>query len=144
MLAAIKDLYSNTQMRVKVNGKTSVGYVITVSGIKQGCPVSPLLFGLFIEQLHHMLRTQCPHIGVTIMGGDSLRDMLYADDVALLSYSHDELEELLALLHVFCNNYRMSVNVGKTKWVAFYPPPCSSARLTATSDLCRPDVRSVI
>ena len=99
MLTAVMDLYSNTKMQVRVNGKTSRGFIISTMGVKQGCPVSPLLFGLFIEQLHEHLASSCPHIGVSIVGDDKLKEMLYADDVTLLSYTPCELQQLCNSLH---------------------------------------------
>ena len=46
MLHAIQDLYRDVKFQVKVNGKISEGYIVTVSGVRQGCPVSPVLFGI--------------------------------------------------------------------------------------------------
>ena len=66
-LIALKDLYSDVRFRVRVNCKTSRGYVVTISGVRQGCPLSPVLFGLFIEQLHEFLRLKCPSIAVLVI-----------------------------------------------------------------------------
>lgn len=113
------DLYAHTAMQVKVNGKTSAGYIMTVSGVKQGCPISPLLFGLFIEQLHETLSEDCSNIGVCIIEEQILRDILYADDVALLACSPEELQQLLNSLSGFCTSREMSVNTNKTKCVSY-------------------------
>jgi len=127
MLTAVMDLYSNTKMQVRVNGKTSRGFIISTMGVKQGCPVSPLLFGLFIEQLHEHLASSCPHIGVSIVGDDKLKEMLYADDVTLLSYTPCELQQLCNSLHTFSESVGMAVNVSKTKCVTFCHPNSNKA-----------------
>jgi hypothetical protein len=44
-LNAITDLYGKTSFQVKVNGQLSKGFVVTVSGVRQGFPLSPILFG---------------------------------------------------------------------------------------------------
>jgi hypothetical protein len=121
MLHAIMDLYKNTRFVIKVNGKTSKGFIITLSGVKQGCPLSPLLFGLFIEQLHDIMKLQCPGIGIIIISEDRLHDVLYADDLLFLSYTTTELQCLCDCLASFCTDYHMEVNVGKTEIVVFYP-----------------------
>jgi exonuclease III len=121
-LRAVQDLYSDTTLRVKVNGKTSAGYILTASGVKQGCPLSPLLFGLFIEQLHETLKAECPDIGVVFCDEQRLRDLLYADDVTMMTLDAQELQRLCTCLHKFSKKYKMGVNVPKTKITAFMPP----------------------
>jgi hypothetical protein len=46
-LEAIIDLYRDTKFLVKVNGGVRTWYVVTISGVRLGCPLSPLLFGIF-------------------------------------------------------------------------------------------------
>ena len=54
MLEALKASYEDVRMRVKVNGK--LGPEFTVGrGVKQGCPLSVTLFGLYIEMLSHYI-----------------------------------------------------------------------------------------
>ena len=62
-LIAIMNLYRKRSFQVKVNGKVSEGFVVTVSGVRQGSPLSPILFGLFIEQFLAKLKSECPNIG---------------------------------------------------------------------------------
>ena len=121
MLHAIQALYQDTKFRVRINGKTSQGFVVTVSGVKQGCPLSPVLFGLFIEQLCSFLEARCPDIKVLVLDEHKLRDILYADDVALMTISASELQELCNALFAFCGSYHMEVNKKKSEVVVFHP-----------------------
>jgi hypothetical protein len=57
------DLYREMKLQVKVDGSVSTGFVVALSGGRQGCPISPLLFGLFIEQFQAMLDEECLGIG---------------------------------------------------------------------------------
>jgi hypothetical protein len=52
---ALVALYDNVLLRVSVNGDVGPSFSTHV-GTKQGSELSPLLFGLFIELLHEMLR----------------------------------------------------------------------------------------
>ena len=73
---------------VKVKIRTSAGILERFRsdiGVKQGCPLSPTLFGLYIDKLEEWLNLQ---------GGDGVRLgefviklLLYVDDVVLISKS---------------------------------------------------------
>jgi len=86
ILHAVMDFYNDTVYQVKINGKLSEERVVSRKGVKQGCPLSPLLFGLFIEQLDIVLNEIEGVLGIPI-SNQELRDLLYADDAALLSLS---------------------------------------------------------
>ena len=47
-LDLIKDLYAKTKCAVKVNGKRTDFFNYT-KGVRRGCPLSPVLFNLFIN-----------------------------------------------------------------------------------------------
>ena len=59
MLAAFQSLYRDASIFVKVNGHVgdSMG---TTNGVRQGCPLSPTLFGIYIDSLEGWLREQVP------------------------------------------------------------------------------------
>jgi len=68
-------------------------------GVKQRCPLSPTLFGSYIDEL------------VTYM----LAILLYVDDVALLSEFGPSLLRLLINLYIFGTSSSLEVNLSKTK-----------------------------
>jgi len=121
LLTTIVHIYSNTVIKVKVNGVVSEEIVTTQNGVKQGCPLSPLLFGVFIDILHEHIRKTCPHMGVQLENLYRICDIFYADDVTLVAQSHEELQSLLEALSIFCHETSMLVNVPKTKVIAFNP-----------------------
>jgi exonuclease III len=120
ILHAIMDFYKDTVCQVKINGKLSEEKVVSTTGVKQGCPLSPLLFGLFIEQLDIALREIEGVLGITI-SDQELRDLLYADDAALMSPIQNGLQKLVDCLHDFSNRNNMRVNTTKTEVVVFVP-----------------------
>jgi len=105
---------------VKVKIRTSTGIFESFRsdiGVKQGCPLSPTLFGLYIDKLEEWLNSQ---------GGDGIylykfviRLLLYADDLILIAKSALGLQEHLLSLEYFCRSVGMQVNINKTKVVVF-------------------------
>ena len=59
-----------------------------MQGVRQGCPISPILFSCYINDLVARLKTLGG--GVTI-GDRDLLSLLYADDIVLLADSPAEL-----------------------------------------------------
>jgi hypothetical protein len=87
-------------------------------GVKQGCPLSPLLFGLFIDGLEkrlNVLEGDAP----PMLGQLAVRLLLYADDLALMSHTRAGLQKQLDVLQTFCCERQLTVNVKKTKVVMF-------------------------
>jgi hypothetical protein len=44
---------------------------------------------------------------------------MYADDIALLSKSEDDLQKMLNIFYSWCRKWRMKVNINKTKVIHF-------------------------
>ena len=85
-------------------------------GVKQGCPLSPNLFGLYLDELEKIL-LEVPNNDAPTIAGIQVPLLLYADDLTLLSSSQRGLQNLLDRLHAFCEDRGLTVNVDKTKVV---------------------------
>ena len=66
---AVKTLYSNAETRLKLNGRLSAPFPNT-SGVKQGCPLSGILYVLVQEQQLRMIRADNAIKGIPIPGPD--------------------------------------------------------------------------
>ena len=93
--------------------------VASTIGVKQGCPLSPDLFGLYIDEVSHYIER---------FGGSGARlasitiqILLYADDIVLISDSPEELQRHLNALKLFCMDKGLSINMDKTKVMVFNP-----------------------
>jgi hypothetical protein len=91
----------------------------STGGVKQRDPLSPLLFGLFIDRLESSLVARAPTLGVRITGR-LLRAILYAGDIVLFAESAHDLQALLDVLQEFCTAAGMSPNPKECKAVFFY------------------------
>ena len=83
MSSALQGLYTGAAMSVKVAG----AQFASNAGVRQGCPVSPTLFGLFLDDLHRYLHNICPNNGPCLQCGMLVPILMYADDITLLATS---------------------------------------------------------
>lgn len=117
MLNAIIQMYRDVMIVPKQ--KQCYGTPIdSTCGVKQGDPLSPLLFGLFIDELEQYLQQRLPQHGVQC-GTKLVQLLLYADDLALLSATPDGLQQQLHVLSSFCEDKGLEVNLSKTEIVVF-------------------------
>src|SRR6185437_4293193 len=100
-------------MKVKVNGRTGDTFE-TFVGTEQGSELSPLLFGIFIDLLYELIQLQVPGAG-PVVGNLRVSNLMYADDVNLITRDPAEMQQLLDCLRVFCYLFDMEVNMDPHK-----------------------------
>ena len=87
-------------------------------GVQQGSPLSPALFGIFVDALERLMQR---HTGCHVpeLGGHPVPLLLYADDLVLISRSAGGLQDLLHTLHQFATYRRLQVSIKKTEVLVF-------------------------
>ena len=83
LLSWARLLYKKPMVHLLLNG-TLGPPIKPTRGVKQGCPLSCLLFELYLEPLGVMLRTR-PDLGIPLDDGSVLAGVFFADDSTLLS-----------------------------------------------------------
>ena len=125
MLAAAQSLYKDSGLTMNVNGRLGKT-VQSHTGVKQACPLSPTLFGFYIDGIHRFLMSSNP-VGVPVLSsGVQVADLAYADGVTLMASSPQGLQRLIDLVCEFCALMGMVVSVAKTKVLIFniaFPRP---------------------
>ena len=106
--------YENSAVVVDWNGVVTEPIKINI-GVRQGCPLSPILFAIYINELAWTVKeleagvqVKCREYRVVV------KLLLYADDVVLLAKSREEMEILLARMHEHWVKWRGVVNTKKS------------------------------
>ena len=84
--------------------------------MRQGDALSPTLFALYINDLAQEIKECSNDIKI---GDEHCNILMYADDLALISDSESNLQNMLNVLAAWCTKWRMKVNVSKTKVVHY-------------------------
>ena len=122
---AVKSIYQQCNARINVNGYLTDEFSSDF-GVRQGDCLSPTLFGLFINDLATDIKNSGR--GIHINDDLQIKLLMYADDLAIVSESEEDLQSMVNSLYDWCKKWRMRVNVSKTKIVHFRTKsqPCTS------------------
>ena len=90
----------------------SLIWVQVVTGVRQGCLLSPSLFNLFLEFVMKVLRNLDNGIQ---MGEMSINNIRYADDTTLVDLVFDKLQISTNELEKACSKWGMKINPTKCK-----------------------------
>ena len=84
MYCALKRLLSKTKAKIILNEEVSTSWFAVESREKQGDPLSPTLFNIFINDLIQELKAKCDCLNIDSM---DMNVLLYADDMVLICES---------------------------------------------------------
>jgi hypothetical protein len=128
----ISSLWCSASSLVLVNGIPSKR-VLHCRGVRQGDPLSPMLFLLAMEPLHMLFKKAQDDLLLQKLGPqcDTFRVSLYADDVALfLNPDEKEMRVMECILKLFADASGLNTNMTKTK---FYSIQCQETDLSFLS-----------
>lgn len=111
ILRFVKMAYSGCTTQLIVNGKPST-YISVMSSVKQGCPLSPLLFSIYLEAFcRKVFQNRCI-IGFTLQSTE-IKLLSYADDIALFCKDKKSIVEAVSEVKTFCQLTGAAVNWDK-------------------------------
>ena len=95
LIQVIKNLYNKATSAVLFNGSIGDWFQTTV-GVRQGCLLSPTLFNIFLERI--MTDALEDHEGTVSIGGRTITNLRFADDIDGLAGEEEELANLVERL----------------------------------------------
>lgn len=86
------ETYKETKNKVKVGNEKSEEFW-TRTGVRQGCPMSPTLFNVYMMDLEAEIRKE--QFGRVVVRKEKVWSITYADDIVLLAKSEQELKNIM-------------------------------------------------
>ena len=113
----MKNIYKQSKCAVKINNKLT-NFFNQEKGVRQGDPLSPTLFNIYINDLFGELEKSNDNF-VTLNNIDKIRALMFADDLILISTSKEGLQNSLNILNNYIKKWKLEINYKKTKCVTF-------------------------
>ena len=114
LIQVIKNLYNKATSAVLFNGGIGDWFRTTI-GVRQGCLLSPTLFNIFLERI--MADALEDHEGTVSIGGRTITNLRFADDIDGLAGEEEELANLVERLDKASTAYGTEISAEKTKLV---------------------------
>ena len=115
-LNIIKSIYTTTTNSIIYNENISERFQSNM-GVKQGDTLSTTLFNLYINDLPDIFNFTGNN-AITI-GNTEISCLKYADDLIIMSTSHESLQKCITNLEQYCKTWKLEVNMKKNKIVIF-------------------------
>lgn len=108
-------MYTDIVCRIKVNGNLTEE-VRQMRGLRQGCPLSVLLYVLYAEPFACAIRENLAIRGIGLPGGEVLKISQFADDTILYLADDGSVRESLRVIHEFSRAAGSKINVEKSTY----------------------------
>lgn len=115
IITVIQRLYSNASSQVLVNGSLT-SFINIGRSVRQGCPLSMVLFVMFIEPLLRQIYTELKGI---LVANQFIKIRAFADDITIVIRTNEEFDIVLKILDDFSLSAGIKLNLKKSGFIRF-------------------------
>ena len=116
LLRAVKALYENSKARVRVEDELTECFEVR-QGVRQGCPLSPWLFNVFLDMVAREARAHFK--GGVCLDNCTVQLLMFADDTVLLAETEEDLQHNVREFSEAVKRHRLAMNTEKTTTMVF-------------------------
>ena len=135
----IKDIYTNATTVVRTSRHDEIPPINVNAGVKQGCPISPVLFNLTSELLIRCVILKCeenPNIPFKLQK-QPISILSYADDLVIISRTKEGLQDLLSEISVAADVLNLSFRQDKCATLSLTCPATINHKFRIFSSLSK-------
>ena len=115
IVRTIETIYDKISTKLLINGHLTENISVT-RGVRQGCPLSPLLYAIYLEPVLRYIDNEQTIEGISCPAiPRPVKYLAYADDVLILSRHLSSVQTVFKLFEKFELFSGSSLNVNKTK-----------------------------
>ena len=103
--------------------KVTTGWCKRDCGVRQGFPLSTLLFNIYVGELGKVISNSVHGVKYTVVGKDGVMEwksqagLLYVDDMCLMANREDDMKVIMEKVNKCVVKYGLKVNEKKSKMV---------------------------
>ena len=110
------ELYGDTICKIVIRER-EISRLRIDRGVRQGCPLSPMLFNIDFADLESEKKKV--QEGGLVLGRKKIYTLSYADDVILLANNATRMKEMLRRIRRYIERKGLELNVKKSKMMEF-------------------------
>lgn len=115
LIERVREIYDEVKCRIRVGGIESEEFWVE-KGVRQGCPLSPTLFNIYIADIEEEL---IKSTGGVKIRKEKVRCLKYADDIAIVAEEEEGLRGMIKTMKKYLKGKKLELNVKKTKIMCF-------------------------
>ena len=112
----IEELYEETRSSIVVN-RRAIGRFRMRKDVRQGCPLSAVLFNILYADLEEVMKRK--QEGEIVIGKKKIWTIGYADDEALVASDMKGMKKMMVTYRKYLKKCGLELNVNKSKIMEF-------------------------
>ena len=116
LLGAIEALYKESKACVRVEVELTEEFVVK-QGLRQGCPLSPWLFNIFLDRV--VREAMVEFKGGVVLDSYLIQILLFADNTVVMAKTEEDLTENIERLYVAMKRHGLAINWSKSNTMVF-------------------------